>query len=148
MRKPHLTFRRAGAPDEETALSTVIFHSWTQKIAVQVHDNDLSIKARNWKQRDLEWSSPAFGGQTMAWHHENPWTSTSIVLLDQSQLPVAKFSLARFSVKEAGKIELMGDRSLTQEMLDELVITGVAVVQYTQNQYTAALAGASGGGLA
>lgn len=148
MRKPHLTFRRVGAPDGEKAFSTVVFHSWTQKIAVQVHDNEISIKARNWKQRDLEWSSPAFGGQTMAWHHENPWTSNSLILLAQGQLPVAKFSLARISVTEAGKIEFMGDRSLNQEMLDEVVITGVAVVQYTQNQYTAAVASASGGGAA
>ncbi|KAK5171911.1 uncharacterized protein LTR77_003548 [Saxophila tyrrhenica] len=140
-----LVFRRLDSVEGDQ-IGTASFHFIsTSAIDVRIHSTSFSLKHRDWKHRDQQWLSPAFGNQTMTWSKANPWTSSSITLLDEAQLPVAKFSPGgAVTLKQPSKIEFMGERSISQEMLDELVVTGVALMRDLINQ-TQASAGAKAG---
>jgi hypothetical protein len=82
----------------------------------------------------------------MTWHINKSLSGSEVVLLDEKSLPVAKFSFGGWTLSRAGKIEFMGDRKINQEMMDELLVTGAAVMQAMVNQAAAGAAGAGGGG--
>ena len=137
-RRPQITVRRA-EPNNET-VGTVNFHPLNRKVDLQVHDQSFRLKSKNWKYCDLQWESAPFGGQTLTWQRQTMWVVLDHLLLDENNLPVAKFS-PTCSMKKAGRIELM-DGGMSQEQLDEVVITGMAVMQDTK-YYTCVNAGAA-----
>ena len=73
------------------------------------------------------------------------WVVLPHVLLNESQLPIAKFSPGWFTKKHPATIELM-DGNMSQEQLDEVVLTGLAVMQDTVYYTSVNASGAAGSG--
>jgi hypothetical protein len=134
-RSPQIKFHRAGSSDNDVA-GTVKVHSLSRKMEAEINGQSFKISNKNWKACDLQWTSPAFGGQLMNWHRSTMWTLVPLVLTNEQQLPVAKWTPGGLSLKKAGKIELM-DANIPPWALEEVLITGLAVMQDTEYHTTA-----------
>ena len=64
----------------------------------------------------------------MTWKQTAMWKKLEFVLLDEKMAPVAKFSPNCWSFKKAGTMELV-DGAMEKELMDEVLITGLAVLQ-------------------
>jgi hypothetical protein len=155
-RRPNMTIRKPtnnGITDDDTneaatgpAAATVEFHPWSRKMEVQVHGQTFRMKRKNWKCCDLQWDSPAFAGRKLTWKRKSRWAVLDFVLLDdETQAPLAMVSPNSLSCKKAGTIEILegaGQSKIEEEAIDEIVITGLAVLQDSIYTSVAASAGA------
>lgn len=145
-RKPQVTIRNHDSGNEVGKLE---FSTWTRKMHAEVDGTDFDLTNRalkSWKSCDVEYQSQAFG-QKMTWKRSTIWVLVTITLLDENQLPIAKFTPVT-ARKKLGRIEFMGDRELTQEQIDEVVFTGMSVMQdtYFWTTQNAGVVAASGAG--
>ena len=138
-RRPQLTVRRTAAGNK--TVGTVNFHPMTRRMEATISDHTFKLKGKKWTYCDLQWESPAFGCKTLTWKRKTMWVVLDFVLLDENQIPVARFCPRAMSFKKTCAIELM-DGDMSPEKLDEIVTTGLAVYQDTV-YYTSVNAGAA-----
>jgi hypothetical protein len=95
-----------------------------------------------WKSVDVHYDSPAFQ-QLMTWKRSTIWVVLAITLQSSSGVDIARFEPVN-AKRKFGRVQLLqGD--LTQEQVDEIVFTGLSVMQdtyfyTTQNAAAAAAA--------
>lgn len=137
MRSPQLTVRDPSGQD----IATLSFHTWSRKMDASFRGNDFRLKTSNlcWKSVDVDYDSPAFQAH-MTWKRKTIWMVLSITLVDENNVAIAKFSPV-VAKRKFGRIQLFrGD--LTQSQIDEIVFTGLSVMQDTYF-YTSQYAGSS-----
>ena len=127
-RRPNMSFRKPALNNSN--LATDNFNPLTGAIKVEVHNHSFKLESKNWKYCDLQWNSPTFVGRTLTWKRKTMWVVADIILTDENKMPLAKFTPSSCSMKKAGTIDLMDD-GMRQEAMDEIVITGLAVLQDT-----------------
>ena len=140
-RKPQLTVRE---PSSQSTIGTLEFHTWSRKMDADFRGNKFGLNTSKmcWKGVDVHYDSSAFA-QPMTWKRSTIWVLLAITLVDENQVPVARFEpvMAR---KKFGRVQLLrGD--LSQDQIDEVVFTGLSVMQdtyYYTTQYAAAAAAA------
>jgi hypothetical protein len=125
-RSPQLTVR--GPNSDEIA--TLSFHTWSRKMDATFRGNMFRLGSSKacWKGVDVHYDSPAFQAP-MTWKRKTIWTVLAINLVDEYGVAVAKFSPV-VAKRKFGRIQLFrGD--LTQSQIDEIVFTGLSVMQDT-----------------
>lgn len=127
-RRPNLTFRSPALGGR--TVGTGEFNPWSRKMQAQVNGHSFRIKGKNWKYCDLQWDSAAFGGQTLTWRRKTMWVVLDHILVDENDMPIAKFSPGGCFSSSMGTIEL-ADSRMPQAALDEVVITGMMVMKDT-----------------
>lgn len=143
-RKPQLTVREPGNQD---AIATLEFHTWSRKMDADVRGEKFPLSSSKlcWKSVDVHYESPVFR-QAMTWKRSTIWVVLAITLADAQGSQIARFEpvLAR---KKFGRIHLFRD-DLTRDQVDEVVFTGLSVMQdtyfYTTQQAGSAAGAASG----
>ena len=124
--RPNMTFRRPAL--NNSIIGTVRFHPLTRAIEAEVNNHSFKLKGKNWTSCDLQWNSPAFGGRVLTWKRQTLWVVLETILMDENKMPLARFSPSSWSMKKAGTIDLV-DGGIGQEAMDEIVITGLAVLK-------------------
>ena len=139
-RKPQLTVRE---PSSQNTIGILEFSTWARRMSADVRGNQFGLGTnKSWKNVDVHYDSPAFS-QPMTWKRSTIWVVLAITLVDEHQVPVARFEpvCAR---KKFGRVQLLrGD--LSQDQIDEVVFTGLAVMQDTYF-YTTQYAGTAAAG--
>ncbi len=140
-RKPQLTVRD---PTSQQTVGTLDFATWTRKMEASLHGAKfgLSTSKASWKSVDVHYDSPAFQ-QQMTWKRSTIWVVLAITLQSESGVDIARFEPV-MAKRKFGRVQLLqGD--LTQDQIDEIVFTGLGVMQdtyfhTTQNAGVAAVA--------
>ncbi|KEF60825.1 uncharacterized protein A1O9_02387 [Exophiala aquamarina CBS 119918] len=127
-RRPNLTFR-SPARNNET-VGTIKFSPMTRAIEADTEHGTIHVKSKNWKCCDLPYTSPAFGGRTLTWQRRTPWVVLDHYLIDENGLPIARFR-PKCSFKNVCAIDFV-DRDLPQDAIDEIIMTGLAVLKNTE----------------
>lgn len=154
LRKPHMTFRSwpANNPgqdreDEGTIVGTVTFPLFHVQVDTVVHDRPISLRPKSKWSFKPKWaySSPAFDDATLTWQSRCGFKTFDFVLLDENQLPLAKFSSndSWTKWKKVGDIEICDPQAASSEKLDEIVVVGLALVEYLLIQVRGATAAAA-----
>lgn len=126
-RKPQLTVRE---PSSQSTIGTLEFHTWSSKMDADVRGNKFSLNTAKvcWKSVDVHYDSPAFA-QAMTWKQSTIWAVLAITLVDENNVPVARFEQVT-AKRKFGRVRLLRC-DLSQGQIDEIVCTGLAVMQDT-----------------
>jgi hypothetical protein len=137
IRKPNMIIRKESA---NTEIGTVNFHTFSCRIDTTIGGQILSLTSRGWAGRHYEFDSPSFGNTKLAWKAQRKIDELNMALLDDRDMPIAKFIPVDWAMKKTGKIEILNDRVTTEEMMDEIVVTALAIWNYRHIQRSAAAA--------
>lgn len=79
--------------------------------------------------RSRFFQSAAAGVGKLTWQHESTFSS-ALTLRNERNEWLARFDRSTFSLEKHGKLELVGgDGVIGGQLLDEIVISGLAIVQ-------------------
>jgi hypothetical protein len=130
-KKPQLTIQSTST---NATIGTFVFHTWTCRIDATVHNHSFSMTTHGLFKPDYSYESPAFGSMKMTWKPRKKTDELNMVLLDDQAMPVARFEPSNWALKKNGKMELLGPSLKNEEVMDEVVATGLAVIHYRQMQ--------------
>ena len=130
-KKPQLTIQSTST---NSIIGRFVFHLLTSRIDATVHAHYFSMTSHGLFKLDYSYESPAFGGMKMTWKPRKKTDELNMVLLDDQAMPVARFEPSNWAVKKNGKMELLWMSLRNEEVMDEVVATGLAVIHYRQMQ--------------
>lgn len=93
--------------------------------------------------RAYAFSSPAFG-EKLRWECDGIW-GADLVLVNGRKEWLARFDASLFSMSKTGKIHVVNG-GITGVALDEIVVSGCAMVQQERRRRAASSGGGGGGG--
>ncbi|KAI9711062.1 MAG: hypothetical protein M1828_001989 [Chrysothrix sp. TS-e1954] len=131
LRRPQVTVR---TPDR-SIIGTAGFHLHTMRIDTFVHDFNVSLKSLGLITDGYVYSSNARRDETITWKSLS-WNCFHLLCVDQAGKPLARFLFGKWSIKKGGTIELL-DPSCAKDgpMMDEIIITGLTVIQARMMTY-------------
>ncbi|KAL8952679.1 MAG: hypothetical protein Q9222_001416 [Ikaeria aurantiellina] len=139
--KPHMTITSASSPS--TTIGTATFHNWSRTIDLTFHSHPASFDSEGIFTRAYAFDSPAFG-ERLRWECDGIW-GADLVLVNTKKEWIARFDASLFSITKNGKIHVVNG-SIRGEALDEVVVSGCAMVQLERRRRNnSAAAGAASG---
>lgn len=124
--KPHLVIESASAG---STIGTVSFHTLSNRIDATVHDSSTTLTCRGLFKNGHTYPSPALGGATLTWKTQGH--SLDLVCLDEGGVAIARFCFSNWSLRKAGRVELMGPQAASGALMEEIIVTGTAMVEYS-----------------
>jgi hypothetical protein len=96
-----------------------------------IRGQPIKLKAQKRFKIDYEYLSKGFSENEdpvpMTWICDCGFKTWDFICLDRQQMPVAKFSANVWATKKIGGIELLGKATGSEEIRDEIVVTGLTV---------------------
>lgn len=136
--KPHMSITRTS---DNREIGSAIFHSFSTTELI-VHGRPIRLEKVNWISRRRAFPSAATG-TTLTWRYDSVWKesltcfSTAAATTTTNQHWLARFKPESLSEKKPGVLELAGP-GIGGVLLDELVVTLLAVVQEGKRREAAA----------
>ncbi|KAL9580842.1 MAG: hypothetical protein Q9212_004251 [Teloschistes hypoglaucus] len=143
--KPHLTVTSA---QTSAVVGSATFHSMSRKVELDLHGKHVLFEPEGLFTRSHGFASPAFGYDRLTWKCKG-WGSDLILVNSRNQW-IARFDAAVWAMKKVGKLEV-GDGGIAGAALDEIVVSGLTMVEFerrrkSSNSAAAGSAGAGAGG--
>ncbi|KAL2811396.1 hypothetical protein BJX63DRAFT_276173 [Aspergillus granulosus] len=140
-RKPHMLFQASGTAQLP---ASVIFHSFSRTIDISINNHEIPMRPTSKWKYEYGFDSPALGGKNLVWKKSNRWKYLNIECVDDTGTVYAQFNMHKgLSMKKAGKLDILEPCSISKGLVDELVVTGLAVV-YLQLMHTMSANSAAG----
>jgi hypothetical protein len=127
LRKPHLKFHSLLS---NSAIGTADYHTFKTRIDTTIHGHSVSLNTKGSLKPGYTYMSPAFSNSQMFWEQRSKCNDLNLVLLDDKAMPVARFESVNWSVKKFGKLELLNSCLGDDKMVDEIVVTAIALVYF------------------
>lgn len=125
--KPTMSFTHASSQEE---IASLTFPCWSRSIKVDYLGQEVVLKAKSWRKNIYTYSSPTRNGETMTWDPQSCWRGAlCVVLSGEDGVPIGRFKGKHWGQKKGGEIELLGLASEPGRFRDEVVTTGMVVVQ-------------------
>ena len=140
--KPHIVIKSA---NNATVIGTVTFHTFGSTIDLVVHGRPIPFSKCGIFRSGHEFNSLSNGGAVRKWKKDGVFAGGDMVCLDEKEMPVARFDQTHWAVKKAGKLEL-NPPVASGVFMDEIIVSGVATMEYNRRQRRSAAAGGGGGG--
>lgn len=128
------------SPMTNETIGTVKIHAFRTRIETCIHDQDIGMSMGSWMKGDYSYESRALQNAKMTWEPQRKLQPLDMVLLDDKAMPVSKFIPVGFAMKKAGKIELLGEVTRDPSVVDEIVATALAIMQYRHIQQRGTMA--------
>lgn len=135
--KPHMTITRCS---DNSEIGTVTFHSFSAP-ELTIHGRSISLDHVSWISRGRTFPSAATG-TTLAWQYDSA-VGNSMTCTDETDQWFARCTSSHFSLSKGGVLELASP-AVDGILLDELVVTVLAVLQERKRRERSSSA-ASGG---
>ncbi|KAH8699021.1 hypothetical protein BGW36DRAFT_460825 [Talaromyces proteolyticus] len=132
----------------ETEIATVKFHSFRPKIDISIQGQEITLPLKTKLQHKTTFNPLALQGTTLTWKSSSHLKTLDLDCFDENSMPVAKISVSTWAFKSDYRFEFYeGNTDNSPLLMDELVVTGLAMIHYVLNIYAAttgaAVAGAS-----
>ncbi len=119
------------------------FHSLTSRIDTTLHNRNhtIALTSRGALKDGFTYDSPAHNWAKLTWQSQTKWDYFKMVLLDETAMPVARIAHSSWSMTKAATIELLREKAGHEcdgELMDEIVLTGLAVLTKRLINYSAA----------
>ena len=139
--KPHVKINAATG----NQVGTITFHMMSSDMDLTIHNQSMLLKKAGFLSSAHEFNSVATGG-SFKWKKDGFFSGGDMLCLDQREQMVARFQHSGWAMKKEGKFEL--SPGVSGILMDEIVTSGVAMVEYLRRQRasSAGAAGAAGGG--
>ena len=80
--------------------------------------------------KKFSYASPSFDNTTLTWHYQGHFKTFDMTCLTEDSLPAAKISINVWGVKKMGTIEICNECASSGSVMDEIVVTALAVAEY------------------
>lgn len=140
--KPHMTIL-SPSQSSHAPIGTATFHNWSRTIDLEFHGHPVSFDSEGIFTRAYAYQSPAFG-ERLRWECDSIW-GADLVLVNGRKEEIARFDSSLFSISKTGKIHIVNG-GITGAALDEIVVSGCAMVQHEKRRRQSSSAGGAGGG--
>ena len=138
--KPHMTILNAATG---ALAGTISFHGFSSSMDLEIHGRPLSLDKPGVFSSGHEFQSQATGG-ILKWKRDGVFSGGDLICVDQNQQELAVFEISRWALKKNGKFEIA---PMIQGLLfDEVLITGIAAMEFAHRQRSSSSAGGGGGG--
>ncbi|WPH01328.1 Hypothetical protein R9X50_00416700 [Acrodontium crateriforme] len=129
---PHYTFHSPAR--NNTSIGTGTLHAVQTKATCTVHSNEITLQplkrlATKYNYLSLAFKHPDGSRAVMVWDGTLKLKTWDFIMLDEHQLPIARFKANVWGVRDLGSIEFMDPDKVTEAMRDEIIVTGTMVYQ-------------------
>ena len=136
--KPHI---KIFAANTGAQVGTVTFRKMSSDMDLTVHDRPTILNRPSFMTYAHEFQSVATGA-SFKWKRDGVFSGGDMLCLDQREQLVAKFLMANWAMKKGGKFEL--SPGVNGMLMDEIVTSGIAMVEWRRKQRAASSAAAGG----
>ncbi|CAL5875130.1 uncharacterized protein PFLUO_LOCUS9434 [Penicillium psychrofluorescens] len=132
MNKPQIEYKSIGDDQKTTTIGTGTLHTLKIDTEYELHGQKRTLKAlKRWK-REYTYHSYIYSDNpkvpmTMTWTSSSGFKTWDFVCVDESQNPVARWSINIWATKKVGKIEFLGPKANDEAAHDEIVVTGLTL---------------------
>lgn len=118
-------------PDTKQEFASVKFHKLSMKMDVSLPDTPMFTIAFKMKLNyEVSYPSPVLGGQMATWKTKYHWKTTDFEWRDSSGVMLARIKASNFKWKKMSQIEFFGDACNDERLVEEVVVTGAAILEY------------------
>lgn len=136
--KPHMSITHVNNNSE---IGTVTFHSFSPT-ELTIHGRTVSLEKIDWMSRGRTFQSAATG-TTLTWQYSSV-LGNSMTCSNEINQWLARYTSSNFSMSKGGVLELASP-AVNGILLDEIIVTALAVVQERKRREGASSAAAAGG---
>lgn len=139
--KPHMTILNAAT---RAVAGTVTFHAMSSSIDIEVCGRTVQFERSGVFSTAHHFQSPATG-RLFRWKRDGVFSGGDLKCVDETEQVVANFESNNWAMQKDGKFEIAP--LVNGAMFDEVLITGIAAMEYYRRQRRkgAAAGGASAG---
>ncbi|KUL83807.1 hypothetical protein ZTR_06642 [Talaromyces verruculosus] len=125
----NLTFLR---PDTKQEFASVKFHKLSMKMDVSLPDTPTFTMGFKMKLiYEVSYPSPALGGQMATWKTNYHFKTIDFEWRENSSgVMLARIKASNFKWKKMSQIEFFGDACNDKRLVEEVVVTGAAILEY------------------
>lgn len=138
--KPHMKIYNAST---NSIIGTVCFHWVSLSIDLEIHGTPVDFKRAGLFSYTHVFRSPSTG-RTFSWKRDGFFSGGDLKCIDDKDQRCAGFECSSWAMKKDGKFELAP--RVQGPLMDELVITGIAEVEFQKRQQNSSAGGGGGGG--
>lgn len=132
----------------ETHLAGVEYHAFRRKIDISFHGNTITLPIKSRFNTETTFASPTLQNSTVTWRSENHLKSYDLLCLDGRGVCLARITTPSWSIKQHSMFDIFGDLPSNPVVVDEFVVTGLAVLYHAIRRRRAATNAAVAGGAA
>lgn len=140
--KPHMKIYSAAS---NALVGTVTFHSVSSDMELTIHNRPVELVSSGMFTSAHQFMSLATH-ENFKWKSNGMFSGGDMLCLDNREQLVAKFESSNWAMKKEGKLEL--GAGVEGILMDELVVSGIAMVEHRRrkkNASSSAAAGSAGG---
>ncbi|KAK2766300.1 hypothetical protein FQN54_007817 [Arachnomyces sp. PD_36] len=134
-----------------TIIGTISHHSFSSKLDFTVQNHSTTMEPNGTFKTGGFFTSTFPGAGVLTWEKEGMF-SDHLVLVDRKGTKFARYAMAYFSSKKLGKLEILMRPVPQQKVVDEIVVSGLAVLMElnggTKGSHHRSMGGFGGGGSA
>ncbi|MCJ1469551.1 hypothetical protein MMC07_008185 [Pseudocyphellaria aurata] len=146
--KPHMRFCRPPTPQSplEVQIGSASFHTWSRSVDLDFGSSTSSLSSKGVFTRSTEFQSSV---GLLTWKHDTAF-GNDLRLVNAEGNWLARFVGNVFAWKKRGSLEISPGVNFGPGLLDEIVISGLAMVEAERRRRNAnsAAAGSAGGSVA
>ncbi|EEA23330.1 conserved hypothetical protein [Talaromyces marneffei ATCC 18224] len=117
--------------DRKQEFASVKFHQFSMKMDVVLPDTPMfTIGVKMKRNYEMSYPSPALGGQMVTWKTSYHWKTIDFEYRDASGVMLARIKASNFKWKKMSQVEFFGDAATNQRLVEEVVVTGAAILEY------------------
>ncbi|KAL6721288.1 hypothetical protein ACLMJK_000390 [Lecanora helva] len=131
--EPHLLIHSSN----NTPTSSIRFHSsgLTENIDLVIHGQALLLKASTWSTSSYELQSRVPGIGKLKWKNKDVLKGGDLKCVDESGNVMARFEASKWAeVQKDAKIELAPTVTPGSPLMDEIITSGIAMVEYKRRK--------------
>jgi hypothetical protein len=125
VRKPQMTFDSTAA---KATIATVRFNLLSRGIDATVNGSSIPLTPRGLLKNGHTWRSAALGNVEFTWKIKS--FGLTLVCEDERGTPVARISFPGLGLRRAGRFDLYGPEMSRAAVVEEMLVTGLASVEY------------------
>ncbi len=146
LRKPHIVLLPI-ADDIETIKrrGEISMHTLSSRISLNLHGQSFDLTSCGIVKNGYTYTSSTGGGAKRTWKSKSRCGYFDLILVDEATaLTIARMSMSMWHVHKAVKIEFMDGKVMREDAaIDEVILTGLAVMQQRLVMYNASLGASS-----
>ena len=139
--KPHVTIVNAAS---NALVGTVTFHSMSRQIDLTINKKPTTLSKSGIFNSVHEFRSSALAG-SLKWKRDGLFSGGDMICIDEKEQLFARFQASGWAMKKDRKFEL--SPGVGGVLMDEIVVSGIAMIELRKRQSRSAAAGAAAGGI-
>ncbi|MCJ1468999.1 hypothetical protein MMC07_007631 [Pseudocyphellaria aurata] len=138
-----LTIHRPATPgsrQHDTLIGSAKFHLWTRRVDLQIGSSAIPMKTKGFVRRSMTFRSSSVGDVT--WQQEGLFRRSGLrLVVDAGGTVLARLESTSLSRRKTRTLEISDAVRSAPDVLDEVVISGIAVVEAERRRKKNAEAG-------